>query len=155
MFITVKSAARYLALGMALGTLEVRATDTLKVAVHQVLEWEYQAKARYDNPFRDVSVYAMVTLAEGGQAQKIPSFWAGGSTWKFRFSSATPGTYTFVTHSSDRALKGQTGTITVPPTPAATRCTSTEPCVFMNRATTWSTPTVRPFSGWPTPGGTA
>lgn len=77
----------------------------LQTFTHQVVQWEFISDETYENPFRDVVVTAEIEERESGEVISIPAFWAGGNTWKFRFSSPNPGKYTFVTACTDRKNK--------------------------------------------------
>ena len=55
-------------------------------------EWSYSSGKQYDDPFNQVEVDAVVTLPSGGE-ERIPGFWAGGSTWRVRYAPPAPGTY--------------------------------------------------------------
>jgi len=88
----------------------------LKVGQNQIVEWQYESEKVYENPFREISLHAMIEHTETGESITIPAFWDGGSTWKFRFSSTDLGAYTFITACSDtenKALHGQSGNINV------------------------------------------
>src|SRR3954453_9209256 len=53
-------------------------------------EWSWTSGKHYDDPFNQVDVDAIVTLP-GGQEERVPGFWAGGSTWTFRYAPPVPG----------------------------------------------------------------
>ena len=55
-------------------------------------EWSYTSGKQYDDPFNQVEVDAVVTVPSGGE-ERIPGFWAGGSTWRVRYAPPAPGTY--------------------------------------------------------------
>jgi len=48
---------------------------------NKVLEWSVFTKVNYDNPFYDVTIYALVKCPDG-KSVKIPSFWKGNSEWR-------------------------------------------------------------------------
>src|ERR1700679_3820471 len=55
-------------------------------------EWSYVSGKQYSDPFNEVDLDAIITLPSG-QEERVPSFWAGGSTWCVRYAPPTPGTY--------------------------------------------------------------
>jgi hypothetical protein len=80
-------------------------------------EWSYVSGKQYTDPFNEVEVDAIVTLPSG-QEERIPAFWAGGSTWRVRYAAPAPGTYRIRSDASDTAnrdLHGQTFTLHVEP----------------------------------------
>ncbi|MGB5816854.1 MAG: hypothetical protein WBI27_16815, partial [Thermoanaerobaculia bacterium] len=55
-----------------------------------------------------------------GDTRTTEMFYAGGTTWKFRFTGTREGVWSFMSSSSDPELDGHTGTVTVgPPTSGA------------------------------------
>jgi len=91
--------------------------QTMETATNQVVEWQYTTERNYENPFQDVRLRAIITT-ESGDTMEIPAFWAGGGTWKFRFSRPQSGRYTFRTQCSDtrnQDLHNQKGTIEIVP----------------------------------------
>jgi hypothetical protein len=48
-------------------------------------EWSYTSGKQYSDPFNQVDVDAIITLPSG-QQERAPAFWAGGSTWRVRYS---------------------------------------------------------------------
>jgi len=48
-------------------------------------EWSYVSGKQYQDPFNEVEVDAVVTLPSGGE-ERVPSFWAGASTWRVRYA---------------------------------------------------------------------
>ena len=86
-----------------------------KVQANRIAELSFSSTKLYNDPFNDLEVNAVVTK-HGGDELRIPAFWAGGQTWRFRFSSPHPGDYTFRTECSDTnnsSLHGVIGTIEV------------------------------------------
>jgi hypothetical protein len=80
-------------------------------------EWSYASGKQYSDPFNQVEVDAIVTLPSG-QEERIPAFWAGGSTWRVRYAPPVPGLYKVRSDSTDAAnhdLHGQTFTLNVQP----------------------------------------
>lgn len=55
-------------------------------------EWSFVSGKQYTDPFNQVDVDAVITLPSG-QEERIPGFWAGGSTWRIRYAPPAPGVY--------------------------------------------------------------
>jgi hypothetical protein len=55
-------------------------------------EWSYTSGKQYSDPFNEVEVDAVITIPSGEQ-ERMPAFWAGGSTWRVRYAPPVPGTY--------------------------------------------------------------
>ena len=64
------------------------------------------------NPF---DLTAAVTFRHPKETRKTEMFYAGGNTWKFRFTGTRTGVWKFSTRSPDPDLDGHTGTIIVKP----------------------------------------
>jgi len=80
-------------------------------------EWAYESGKQYSDPFNQVEVDAVVMLPSG-QEERIPAFWAGGSTWRVRYAPPAPGVYkvrSVCSDASNRDLHGQTFTLNVLP----------------------------------------
>jgi hypothetical protein len=80
-------------------------------------EWSFESGKTYADPFNDVELDLMCK-APSGRESRVPAFWAGGSTWRVRFSPSETGHYSFKTicnDSSNRDLHGRTGTLDVAP----------------------------------------
>jgi hypothetical protein len=80
------------------------------------LEWSLNNPSWSGNPF---DVVATVTfLHQGsGETRLTEMFYAGGTTWKFRFTGTRTGLWTFTTSSSDSDLNSHSGNITITPNP--------------------------------------
>lgn len=96
--------------------LELCAT---RPCVHQngVIEICFQSEAVYTEPFRDIDLDVVFTSPRHRHVQ-VPAFWAGGSTWRVRFSSGETGIHTYKTRCSDTAnlrLHDQVGEVEVQP----------------------------------------
>jgi len=76
------------------------AAEALRVRQNEVAEWRGQFSRTYANPFNEVTLDALVTLADGSEL-RVPAFWAGKREWRFRFSSHTTGRFQFRTLCSD------------------------------------------------------
>jgi hypothetical protein len=91
------------------------AEPPLVVEANRVVEVALATDRSYPAPFAGITVDAVVTAPDGAQA-KVPAFWAGGSQWRFRYSSSRLGTHAYRTECSDAAnpqLHGVTGKIEV------------------------------------------
>ena len=86
-----------------------------KTETNKMVELSFTTNTKYDDPFNRVELDAVFTDPSGKQL-KVPAFWAGGSTWKIRYSSPLPGKHTFTTLCSatgDKALHHVKGRIEV------------------------------------------
>jgi len=80
------------------------------------VEWSLENPSYSGNPFDLVASATFIYVNESGtelETRITEMFYAGGTTWKFRFSGTRTGTWTFKTTSSDNELNGHTGTVTV------------------------------------------
>jgi hypothetical protein len=80
-------------------------------------EWVWTSGRQYEDPFNQVDVDALVTLPSGGK-ERIPGFWAGGSTFRVRYAPPGAGTYKVWSVCSDaknRDLHDQQLTLHVEP----------------------------------------
>jgi hypothetical protein len=55
-------------------------------------EWAWVSGKQYNDPFNDLDVDAVITLPSGAE-ERLPAFWAGGSTWRVRYAPPAPGVY--------------------------------------------------------------
>jgi hypothetical protein len=81
--------------------------------VNRVCEASLISRKTYGDPFNDVTLDALVTAPDGSR-QVVPAFWAGGLTWRFRYSASSTGECRYHTRCSDESnadLHGRTGTI--------------------------------------------
>ncbi len=86
-----------------------------KTETNKMVELTFKTDAKYDDPFNGVELDAVFTDPSGKQL-KVPGFWAGGDTWKIRYSSPIQGTHTFTTvcsEAGDKALHNIQGKIEV------------------------------------------
>ena len=67
-------------------------------------EWSYTSGKQYTDPFNQVDLDALMTLPDG-QQERMPAFWAGGSTWRVRYAPPAPGTYHIRSACSDTQNK--------------------------------------------------
>jgi len=68
-------------------------------------------------PFNEIEIDAIFSGPQGVE-MRVPAFWAGGHTWKFRFASPVTGVWKHraaATGASDSGLHGQTGELRVTP----------------------------------------
>jgi Protein of unknown function (DUF4038)/Domain of unknown function (DUF5060) len=82
---------------------------------HCPCEWSYSSGKAYADPFNDVELDVIFTDPEGNE-HRMPAFWAGGQTWRIRYSPLLPGRYhyrTVATDSSNSDLHGQSGVLEV------------------------------------------
>ncbi len=113
---------RILVLGFVLGVLlcarplPVAAADLpVRTTVNRVGEWSLSSNRDRADPFAEITLDAVIRDAAGREL-RLPAYWAGGRTWRFRFAAPTPGTYRFETACSDvtdAGLHAQRGTIDV------------------------------------------
>jgi hypothetical protein len=89
------------------------AEAALAATVHRAVEWSLTSARERTDPFSEVELDALVR-DEAGREWRLPAFWAGGRTWRFRFAAPAPGTYRFATvctDPTDPGLHGRQGTI--------------------------------------------
>ncbi|HEV2498247.1 MAG TPA: DUF4038 domain-containing protein [Terriglobia bacterium] len=82
---------------------------------HCVAEWSYSSGKAYADPFNDVELDVIFTDPRGHD-HRMPAFWAGGQTWKIRYSPLLAGTYryrTLATDPSNSDLHGRSGILEV------------------------------------------
>ena len=73
-----------------------------------VAEWSFESTSDYADPFNEAEVDVVVTTPEGGE-QRVPAFWAGGSSWRVRFSSSMTGPHSWRSECSDTTNTGLHG----------------------------------------------
>jgi hypothetical protein len=78
------------------------------------MEQSLQHAGAYASPYTETSAAASL-VAPDGVVRRIPLFWDGGRTWRFRFSPNQVGLWQWTTHSADTGLDGQCGTFEVVP----------------------------------------
>lgn len=87
----------------------------LHAKLNQTVEWSLTSARDRVDPFAEVEIDALVR-DEAGREQRLPGYWVGGRTWRFRFSASTAHTYRYATVCSDATdpgLHGQRGTIAI------------------------------------------
>lgn len=113
-----RSFVKALAASAAAGAVTQKGFPAERVAAAGApTEWSYTSGKQYSDPFNDVEVDAAITLPSG-QEERIPAFWAGGSTWRVRYAPPAPGAYKVRAASTDSAnadLNGQAFTLRVEP----------------------------------------
>ena len=72
--------------------------------VYQTREYTFTAARAHADPFNEIELDAL--FAGNGLTYRVPAFWAGGRTWKVRFSAPEPGAYSFRTICSDPTDSG-------------------------------------------------
>ena len=79
-------------------------TDLGRVARWEPVEIALQAKTEAKNPF--LTAFEAEITDPAGKRLTLPGFHDGGDTWTLRLMPHTPGSWTVVTRSTDRALAG-------------------------------------------------
>jgi len=80
------------------------------------IEWSLENPSYSGNPF-DLVATATFTHSASGKTHSTEIFYAGTTTWKFRFTGTRTGIWHFTTTSSDTELAGHTGTVTITANP--------------------------------------
>lgn len=89
--------------------------STIQSKQNQVVELSFEAKLQYEDPFHQVKLEAFV-MTPDARNLKVLGFWAGGQTWKIRYSSSVIGEHRVITKSNqheDEGLDAQAVTIEV------------------------------------------
>ena len=97
--------------------LSSAAEPTRSTPSGMMVEFTLASEKAYADPFNEIELDAVVTAPDGSTA-RVPAFWAGGQTWKFRFASPLTGTHRFHTVCSDATngkLHGVDGAFEVTP----------------------------------------
>ncbi|MFP4055448.1 MAG: DUF5060 domain-containing protein [Candidatus Brocadiia bacterium] len=95
------------------GSLEQRGTQWAPF-----LEWSLENPTCEGNPY-DLAATATFVHEPSGERRTTGLFYAGGHTWKFRFTATRPGKWTFFTASGDPELADQRGVAVIEPNPGA------------------------------------
>ncbi len=66
-----------------------------------IKEFTLRSTKKYSDPFWDIELDVLVTAPDGKQ-QRIPAFWSGGNSWRWRFSAMQPGQYRYETIANDK-----------------------------------------------------
>ncbi|MCH8040993.1 MAG: tandem-95 repeat protein [Nitrospinae bacterium] len=80
------------------------------------LEWSLDNPTFSGNPY-DLIASGTFVHTGSGETRTTEMFYAGGTTWKFRFTGTRTGTWTFTTASPDPDLDAQSGVVTINPNP--------------------------------------
>lgn len=73
------------------------------------LELAFTSEKTYENPLYELDEFYAVFTSPTGRVKKMNGFWDGEKNFKIRFSPDELGTWTYQTHSTDKALDQQTG----------------------------------------------
>jgi hypothetical protein len=79
------------------------------------IELSFTSGNERDDPFHTVELDVDFT-SSSGKTLRVPAFWAGGKTWKVRYSSLEAGPHRYVTRCSDahdQGLHGQSGQVEI------------------------------------------
>ena len=82
----------------------------------EFLEWDVANPSWSGNEF-DVVATVTFTHTPSGSTHTAEMFYDASNIWKFRFTGAKTGEWTFVSSSSDSDLNALTGSITISPNP--------------------------------------
>jgi hypothetical protein len=110
---SVTPAYLFLAIAFLPSILAYAAAPTTKIGRFELLEVALVAQGEYANSYTDLTAEATLTPPNEAATKSIPLFWDGGSTWKFRFSPDTLGSWTWSVKSRDAGLEGRSGTFDV------------------------------------------
>src|SRR5690348_15457913 len=86
-----------------------------RIEANRVCDLTLTAANEHADPFNTVELDAVLT-APDGSTRKVPGFWAGGKTWRIRYSSGQAGRHRFTTvcsDASDPGLNGVSGDVIV------------------------------------------
>ncbi len=87
------------------------------VEANRMSEVSFESAKDYADPFNHVTLDAVFTTPDG-RLLRVPAFWAGGKTWRVRYSSPQIGTHRYRTECSDAAnaaLHSVAGEVVVTP----------------------------------------
>ena len=73
-------------------------------------EWSYTSSKQYPDPFNDIDLDVVVTLPSGKE-EKVPAFWAGGSTWRVRYAAPETGKCRLRSNCTDQSNKDLNGLV--------------------------------------------
>jgi hypothetical protein len=99
---------------LAITAATTRASGQSRIASTGVpFEWSYISGKQYTDPFNQIDLDVVVVTPSGSE-ERVPAFWAGGSTWRVRYAAQATGTYKFRTICNDTSngdLHGQSGSL--------------------------------------------
>jgi Protein of unknown function (DUF4038)/Domain of unknown function (DUF5060) len=117
----LRCAARTVAVcALTLGVMGLGAARGAELATseaNRMVEVTFTAANEHKDPFSDVELDAVFTTPRGDKV-RVPAFWAGGKTWRLRYSSSAVGRHHYCTTCSDtrdRGLHGREGIIEIHP----------------------------------------
>ena len=93
------------------------AAEPMRTQANVPVEITFIAQRPHTDPFNDVTLDVQFT-APDKTVKTVPAFWAGGTIWKVRYSSALTGVHRWRSVSSDTqdaGLQGATGVVEVTP----------------------------------------
>ncbi len=95
-------------------------TEALGTYVHRSVLWTLTSSKERVNPWGEVTLFARMTGPDGS-VLRIPAFWDGGTTWRFRLTAVVPSQWQLETECSDAGdtgLHGKTASLSVQPAAA-------------------------------------
>ncbi len=98
-------------------TLWVNCSAISATEANRMVEFRFESAKTYQDPFNELTLDVVFTDPAGTQ-RRVPAFWAGGQSWKVRYSSRLTGNHRFQTECSDSSntgLHGVRGELTVTP----------------------------------------
>jgi hypothetical protein len=98
------------------GVTQAAAGDAVGEA-NRVIELSFTAEKDHDDPFNKIDLDVSFT-APSSKVVRIPAFWAGGKTWRVRYTSSELGVHTYVTSCTDgqdHGLERASGRVQVEP----------------------------------------
>ena len=82
-----------------------------------LFEQSFQHAGDYENAYVEASATVEFTLPDGNTQHRMPLFWDGGKTWRFRVSPNVTGPWSYRLRSRDTGLDGHRGRFTVTDSP--------------------------------------
>ncbi len=102
---------------MIVSIAEARVQLPLRTQSNMMVEVAFTSQRSHTNPFLEVQLDVQFTDPNGA-TKKAPAFWAGGQTWKVRYTSPLVGVHRFRTMCSDSVdsgLESKEGSIEIEP----------------------------------------
>ena len=96
-------------------TTATESTGSARAARVGVYEVEFVAQREPEDPWAEIALDVEFVDPDGA-VRVVPAFWAGGRTWRVRYSSPTPGDHhyrTIVHAGEETGLEGHAGLVTV------------------------------------------
>ena len=94
--------------------------EVLNTPVHRSALWTLTSSKERADPWGEVTLMALMTGPDGS-VLRVPAFWDGGATWRFRLTASIPGQWRLETECSDAGdtgLHGKNAQLSVQPGPA-------------------------------------